>query len=120
MPFSEGLKSAIELAKRIENKELYQELINLQDQALEFQQSRLGMQQRINELEIENKRLKEIQKINDEYVVSDEIKPFFTLKSEENKTKYCKNCWNENGVKIQFSSHGIHHICPKCKTHYTE
>lgn len=65
--------------------ELYQKLIDLQGQALDILSDNLEMQQRIINLELENKHLKEMQKINAEDIEFDSDKPFFTLKSEGNK-----------------------------------
>ena len=117
MSIYEAFKDAIGLAKKIENVELYQKLIDLQGQTLEIQSANVEMQQKINFLESENKHLKEMQKANAEDVVFDNKNPFFTLKSEDNKIKYCSNCWRKNGEKVQFSSpNGLHNVCPVCKT----
>ncbi|MBN2734758.1 MAG: hypothetical protein JXQ82_07880 [Methanomicrobiaceae archaeon] len=119
MSFYEALKDAASLAKKVDNIELYQKLLDLQAQALDIQSDNSEKQKRINELESEISRLKEVQKINAEDVVQDTNYPFFTLESEGNKIKYCSNCWRNNGKIVQFSSpNGVHRMCPMCNTSY--
>lgn len=111
MGLYEGIKDAIGIAQKVDNIELYRQLLDLGAQALE-------MQAEITRLREENEELKKFNDLESRIIRHEE--PFVTLKGDNEKIRYCATCWGNQSKLIQMTR--IKHYeriklqCNICKT----
>lgn len=109
MELYDGLRKVAEIVQKIDNIEIYRQLLDLSAQALE-------MQNEINELTKENNKLKEMKNI--EAKIERHKDAYITLKEDENKIIYCSRCWDSDRKLIQGQEDksGMYY-CPNCQYH---
>ncbi len=97
MGFIGDIKDAASMIQKADNIELYAKILDIQAQAMD-------MQEEIRKLKEENVELKKVKDIEEDMVrdCTTHI-PYFTLKSDPNKIKYCATCWGLYGKFIQLS-----------------
>lgn len=106
MGLYDGIKDVAKIVQKADNIELYQKLIDLSAQALD-------MQNTINLLAEENKKLKERDDISNKIIRHS--KTYITLKEDKNDIKYCSYCWDSDNKLIQMNEYsGEAFRCNKC------
>lgn len=107
MSLYDGIKDVAKIVQQADNIDLYRQLLDLGAQALE-------MQNKIVELTLENKQLKDNKKLEEDIERHSEL--FVTLKSDTQKIKYCSHCWDAEQKLIQINCNGNGLAnCPHCK-----
>lgn len=97
MGLYEGIKDVAMIVQKADNIDLYKKLLDLSAQALD-------MQAEIASLREENANLKKGKDLESdiefhkvvETETMDRDYPYITLKSDENKIRYCAICWGKN------------------------
>lgn len=97
MGFYDAFKDALNLAQKADNVELYRQLLDLSAQALDLQaenaklRTELSEFQKEKELEddIEYHKTMPVDTYHTEY-------PYITLKSDDEKIRYCAICWGKD------------------------
>lgn len=106
MGLYDGIKDVAKVVQKADNIELYQKLIDLSAQALD-------MQNTINVLTDENKKLKKHDNIANRIIRH--YKTYVTLEDDENNIKYCSYCWDADNKLIQMNEYsGETFRCNKC------
>ena len=80
MGFYDAFKDVLNMAQKVDNIDLYRQLLDLSAQAIE-------MQEEIIKLKAENKELKSQKDIEDD--IEYHVDPFITRKSDKKPIKYC-------------------------------
>ena len=107
MGLYEGIKDVANLVQKADNIDLYRQLLDLSAQALE-------MQNKISELTVENKTLKEQNEISNK--IERHTEPYITLNDDNQHIFYCSHCWDADKKIIQGEIDGEgKFICPHCK-----
>ena len=104
MNILEMLKEAISVAQKADNIELYKQLLDVNKAALDIQSE-------VNELKIENQRLKEKLEIHGR-VERHNDGLYITLEDDPLKIHYCAICWGNDKKLIQLGKNG----CLNCET----
>lgn len=94
MELYEGIKDAIGIAQKADNIELYRQLLDLGNQALD-------MQAEIARLKEENETLRKANDLESRIIRHE--KPFITLQDENEKICYCAICWGNQSKLIQMN-----------------
>lgn len=106
MGLYDGIKDVAKVVQKADNIELYQKLLDLSAQALD-------MQNTINLLTEENRRLKEQDEISKEIIRHP--KTYITLAKDKNNIKYCSYCWDADNKLIQINEYpGVGFRCNRC------
>jgi len=108
MSLYDGLKDALSIASKIKNKDLIQNLIDVQQQALDMQNENFELKSRVKELEdtkdLENRIIRQ-------------PCAFVMLSGDSSNTCFCSRCWDVNRKLVQVRI--IHNNfgqfeCPEC------
>ena len=94
MSLYDGIKDVANVVRKADNIELYQQLLDLGQIALD-------MQDQIRELKQENYELKRCRE--NEQQIERHIETYITLKNDESKLKYCSVCWDRERKLIQMT-----------------
>lgn len=106
MGLYDGIKDVAKVVQKADNIELYQKLLDLSAQALD-------MQNTINLLTEENRRLKEYNEISRDIIRHSET--YITLTNDKNDIKYCSYCWDAEHKLIQINEYsGGYFRCNRC------
>ena len=108
MGLYEGIKDVAKIMQQADNIELYRQLLDLCEQALE-------MQNKINQLSSENAELKKKQDL-EERIQRHQLL-YLTLKDDADDFFYCSRCWDNDRKLIQMKKSQGEFICPKCHSH---
>ena len=108
MGLYEGIKDVAKIVQQADNIELYRQLLDLCEQALE-------MQNKINQLSSENAELKKKQDIEERIQRHQEL--YITLKEDECDIFYCSHCWDYDRKLIQMYKYHGEYSCPHCGRH---
>ena len=108
MGLYDGIKDVAKVVQQADNIELYKKLLDLSAQALDLQDEISNLKKENAEL----KRQKDIEQQIERYNL-----PYLTLKDDENKLKYCTNCWDDSHKLIQLhcDEESGEYYCPCCK-----
>lgn len=108
MSLYEGIKDVAKVIQKADNVDLYRQLLDLCQQALD-------MQAEIERLTKETKELQEAQEIKAKVIRHDE--PFITLEGHPNNEMYCSTCFAKEKLLIQVRDlHNGYFTCPSCST----
>lgn len=111
MGLYDGLKDVAKIVQKADNIELYRQILDLSQQALD-------MQEEIYRLKIENTEIKKSKEIENQ-IVRYQNELFITLKNDELNIKYCSNCWDTDRKLIQVHKYeDFTTLCPNCKTNW--
>lgn len=105
MGLYEGIKDVAKIVQQADNIELYRQLLDLCEQALE-------MQNKINQLTTENAELKKKQDL-EERIQRHQLL-YLTLKDDTDNFFYCSTCWDKDKKLIQMSKYHGEFFCPHC------
>lgn len=105
MGLYEGIKDVAKIVQQADNIELYRQLLDLCEQALE-------MQNKINQLSSENAELKKKQDL-EERIQRHQLL-YLTLKDDTDDFFYCSHCWDNDRKLIQMSKYHGEFFCPHC------
>ncbi len=97
MGFYDAFKDALNLAQKADNVELYRQLLDLSAQALDLQAENAKLKAALSECQktkdiendIEYHKTVLVDSYHTEY-------PYITLKSDEEKIRYCAICWGKD------------------------
>lgn len=105
MSIMDNMKDVVSLVQKIDNMELYKELITLQ--------------QEIYNLFIENQDLKEkIKDLEDKQKIQDELTYKENAYWRNTDGPFCTNCWDTKKLLVRLNSvDNIKGQCPNCKSH---
>ena len=108
MSLYDGIKDVANVVRKADNIELYQQLLDLGQIALD-------MQDEIRSLRQENYELKKKQDLDKDIVRHPEN--YVTIKSDDQQLKYCSVCWDNDRKLIQMKSldKGSSYYCHVCK-----
>jgi len=110
MGLYDGLKDVAKVLQQTDNIPLYKQLLDLSAQALD-------MQNKIAELEQENRTLRNKTDISSRIIRYEQ--PYFTLKDDDKNIHYCARCWDVNEKTVQGQTDEIGYFtCPECKTKF--
>lgn len=108
MSLYDGIKDVAKVIQKADNIELYRQLLDLCQQALELQAN-------IERLTKENRELREAQELRSKVVRHDE--PFITLEGHPDNEMYCATCLAKERALIQVRDlHNGYFCCPNCNT----
>jgi len=105
MGLYEGIKDVAKIVQQADNIELYRQLLDLCEQALE-------MQNKINQLSSENAELKKKQDL-EERIQRHQLL-YLTLKDDADDFFYCSTCWDKDKRLIQMRKYHGAFFCPHC------
>ncbi|MCL2563670.1 MAG: hypothetical protein FWE08_06505 [Oscillospiraceae bacterium] len=105
MALYDFLRDAASAAQKAKNVELFQALLDAQQQALELQTENVELRKTIEELQ-DSKAL-------EEKVVRYEHGAFITFRDDERNIQYCPSCWGTDMKRIQMKRW----ICETFKCH---
>lgn len=108
MSILEKIKDAIIIAQKVDNIELYKQLLDINKEALDIQLE-------LNDLKLENKSLKEQMEIHSNVIRHDDGL-YITLEDDPLKIHYCAICWGNTKKLIQMGKRG----CINCETKWRE
>ena len=104
------LKDAADILKEANKIKEYQQILEVQEKLLE-------MQKRIAELEEENKKLIELNNINNSLIV--ENNKYFLTKDDKKEGPFCMTCWDvDNKLVRLYRQEGEYYVgwrCHQCK-----
>jgi len=95
MGLYDEIKDVAKVIQKVDNIDLYKQLLDLSSQALELQNEVAKLQQ-------ENANLTKRLEIEDDIERSEKL--FITRKSDSTKIKYCSHCWDADRKLIQIDS----------------
>lgn len=108
MSLYDGIKDVAKVIQKADNIELYRQLLDLGQQALD-------MQAEIERLTKENRELREAQELKTKIIRHEE--PFITLEGHSDNERYCATCYGREHVLIQVRDlHNGYFSCPGCQT----
>ena len=107
MGLYEGIKDVIGIAQKADNIELYRQLLDLGNQALD-------MQAEIARLKEENDTLRKANDLESRIIMHKEN--YITLKNDTEDIKYCAVCWGLNKKLIPKTERG----CFECERKWRE
>ena len=108
MGLYDEIKDVAKVIQKVDNIDLYKQLLDLSSQALELQNEVAKLQQ-------ENANLTKRLEIEDDIERSEKL--FITRKSDSTKIKYCSHCWDSERKLIQIDCHDSGQFdCPHCKS----
>ena len=105
MGLVENIKDVAKIVQQSDNLELYRQLIDLSEQAL-------NQQNTINYLNEENERLRK--KLKDKKNVQRHSELYLTIEGDDNVI-YCSHCWDNEEKLIQMRTANGQFECPHCK-----
>ncbi len=108
MGIIENAKEIADLIKKIDDIELYKEIVELESEIIDLTRVVRQKEDRISELE---KSLKTSKRIHFH-------SPFYF--AEEESDPYCSRCWETDGIAVHVIYHGEYssgyrYVCPHCK-----
>jgi len=109
MGLYDGFKDLISLAQKIDNKDLYSNLLEVQQKLLELQEENTNLKAQIKEMqnttELENR------------IVRDNVYTVVTLRDDEQAIRYCSACWDKDRklVQITITRNTINGIEESCR-----
>lgn len=107
MSFYDALKDAVNIAQKLDDVELYRQLIDLGAQALDLQEEII----RLREENAELKKAKDLEADIECYVDA-----FVLRKSDPQPIKYCAGCWVDKRKLASLQDDRYdNYICPLCK-----
>lgn len=108
MGWYEAIKDGINVAQKVDNIPLVNELIDAQKQILDLIHDN-------EELKKINAKLQEINEISDK--IERHKDAYVTLKGDDNNIIYCSSCWdNEHKlIQAQIDERWGEYYCPACK-----
>lgn len=110
--FYDMLKDVLDLAQKIDNRELYKQLLDLGSKALELQNENARLM-------AENIELKRARNLEDDLVYYPI--PYLTKKSDTKDIKYCAACWGTNKILIPLQKmREKKFMCSVCKAYIYE
>jgi|GEM_PF-3194178 len=121
MGWYEGLKEAIEAAKKAGNMEIVQNIIDAQQQVLDIQQDNMKLREENADLKKQLENLNDLIESEKHMTV---YKGFlFNKNNPQNPGPFCQVCWESQRKLIcivkQGSITGAFNVCPLCKQHYS-
>lgn len=107
MDIIDALKKAAEMAQKVDNIELYRQLIDLSEQAR-------GLQTEVKRLEGENAALRRQRDLT-EWIIRHRD-PYISLAGDTVGLRYCTHCWDtaEQLVQLQCNDFNATFECPHC------
>ncbi|MBQ7710776.1 MAG: hypothetical protein IJT39_03005 [Bacteroidales bacterium] len=105
MSLYEGLKDVAKVVQQADNVELYRQLIDLCEQALD-------LQAKIRELTEENAELKKKHNLEERIQRHKEL--YITLEGEDCDIFFCSHCWDNDRKLIQLEKSYGESTCPQC------
>lgn len=109
MSLYDAAKDAVKLAQKVDNVELIQQLLEVQQQALDMQEKQQLLHSKISSLEKENDELKSIKR----FVFASEHN--YLVDPEDMTRKLCPVCTPKNRAATPVLSNGY---CAQCKGSY--
>ena len=106
MGLVENIKDVAKIVQKSDNLDLYRQLINISEQALDPQNTINHLQEKIERL---NKKLKNKEKIQRHPEL------YLTLEGDDNII-YCTHCWDNEEKLIQMRTTKGQFECPRCKS----
>lgn len=106
MGLVENIKDVAKIVQKSDNLDLYRQLINISEQALDQQNTINHLQEKIERL---NKKLKNKEKIQRHPEL------YLTLEGDDNII-YCTHCWDNEEKLIQMRTTKGQFECPHCKS----
>lgn len=112
-------KDALSIAQKVDNIELYRILLDVQKQALDMQNDIATLQMENRELKLKISELEKIQitELDIEYYPN---KGYITLKSDQQKVKYCGVCWGKEKVLLPICGRTYNYECGNCHTKFSK
>jgi len=108
MSLYDGIKDVAKVIQKADNVDLYRQLLDLCQQALD-------MQAEIERLTKETRELREAQELKAKVIRHDE--PFITLEGRPASEMYCATCYAKERTLIQVRDlHNGYFTCPSCNT----
>ena len=112
MSFYDALKDVIGIAQKSDNIELYRQLLDLGNQAIE-------MQAEIAALREENAELKRV-RVQEEDIVY-HLDAYVTKRTDNIPIKYCAACWVDKQKLVPMQDVGMaNYKCPLCHSHIVD
>lgn len=107
MDIIDALKKAAEMAQKVDNIELYRQLIDLSEQAR-------GLQTEVKRLEGENAALRRQRDLTERIIRHRD--PYISLAGDTVGLRYCTHCWDtaEQLVQLQCNDFNATFECPHC------
>jgi hypothetical protein len=105
MGWYEAIKDAISVARKADNIDVVQSLIDAQQQIVDMQKEMEVQREEVKRLKDNSDLAKKIERYNNTYV---------TFSDDDKKIKYCSSCWDkeEKVVQISFSLTNSLYNCP--------
>ena len=103
MNFLDMIKEVVDIAQKADNIELYRQLLDLNRMAIDIQTE-------INDLKIENRKLKEQLDVKAN-IIRHKDGAYITLEDDPMNIHYCAVCWGRDGKLIQMEKEGY---CGEC------
>lgn len=108
MSLYDGIKDVAKVIQKADNVDLYRQLLDLCQQALD-------MQAEIERLTKETRELRDAQELKTKIIRHDE--PFITLEGHPDNEMYCSTCYAKERLLIQVQDfHNGYFRCPNCNT----
>ncbi len=106
MSLYDGVKDLLKTVQKADNIELYKQLLDLGQQALDMQAEIQRLQSELSELKKKDDREQRIIRHKNLYI---------TLLNDANRTVYCAHCWDNNQKLVQVSiENSGSFTCPHC------
>ena len=108
MSFYDALKDVIRIAQKSDNIELYRQLLDLGNQAIE-------MQAEIMALREENAELKRVRDLEND--IEYHLDAYVTNRTDRIPIKYCAACWVDKKKLVPMQDVGMaNYKCPLCNS----
>ena len=110
MGLLDNIKSAVSVAQKLKDRKLIEHLMNLQMSVLEYQE-------RLHNLEAENKALKEKLTVKESLVVEHGV--YFSKTGDKTDGPFCTRCWDSDDklLRLRVLESGTA-TCPQCKSSF--
>lgn len=106
MGLYDGIKDVAKILQEADNIDLYKKLLELSAQALE-------MQNKIDLLTLENKKMKDVSEITNK--IERHSETYVTLNDDDKKIHYCSRCWDKDKNLVQIAKRTNNlFVCPDC------
>lgn len=109
MNVMESIKSITEIVRKIDNLELYRQILDLQSETMKLMEEKNELQQRVKELEGERRTQESLTFDQDAY--------WRQLSGGKKDGPFCSNCWDVKRtlVRLHFMGNVEYSQCPSCK-----
>jgi protease II len=122
MAVYDSFKDLIDLAKKYDNKDLYEKILDLQAKVNNLQQKLINKDNIIQEKNNLIKELKNKLETKENLMYNKDDNCYYYLDKEDNQSgqPYCSRCWEKNNEAIHLvdNSNKRYKTCPECETVY--